>query len=82
MIHLYFFTIIGMLIFPRFYLVNKDVNSTRLNENYVQLDDDNDSTNSSEIKTFEKNKVFTSIKEALFNMLIFLTSSNNPDSKI
>lgn len=75
MIQLYFFSMIGMLIFPRYYLVN---NSTATPDKYVLLNDD-DSTNMTDTKVYVKNKVFASIKESLFNMLILLTASNNPD---
>lgn len=75
MIQLYFFSMIGMLIFPRYYLVN---NSTLTPDKYVLLNDD-DSTNMTDTKVYVKNKVFASIKESLFNMLILLTASNNPD---
>lgn len=69
-----------MLIFPRFYLVNRDANSTKTEGVYIHVPDD-DWTNTTDVRKYVKNRVFTSIKESLFNMLIFLTASNNPDSK-
>ena len=75
MIQLYFFSMIGMLIFPRYYLVNNSTAS--ISDQYVILNDD--STNMTDDKVYVKNKVFASIKDSLFNMLILLTASNNPD---
>ena len=69
MIHLYLFAIIGMLIFPRFYVTNPS-NMIRNHPNQKN----------NTIVT--QNKVFGSIKDSLINLLILVTTSNNPDVMI
>lgn len=82
MIHLYFFTMIGMLIFPRYYIIYKDLNSTNATASeFNGFQDDPGPTNFTDYKVYVKNKVFSSIKNSLINLLILLTTSNNPDSK-
>ena len=72
MIHLYFFAIIGMLIFPRFYITeaSSDTDKHRF---------DPSQTN---VTIITQNKVFGSIKDSLINLIILLTTSNNPDVMI
>lgn len=69
---------IGMLIFPRYYLVNKSLDNSTLEHKRLQFDP-NDSTNMTDYKIYVKNKIFGSIKDSLLNLLILLTTSNNPD---
>ena len=63
-INLYFFAIIGMLIFPRYYVLsNEDSNKTNNSMNYS---DDFDSRNMKPFhRNYEKNQVFGSLKESL-----------------
>lgn len=81
MINLYFFSIIGMLIFPRYYQVfEPNQNGTGL----IRVSGRNSSNSSIPFIDdilYAKNMVFGSVKDSLINMFILLTTSNNPDGK-
>lgn len=76
-IHLYLFAIIGMLLFPRYYQEYSNKNGTN---STFRINDGNDSFPVIDDKVFVKNKAFSSIKVSLVNLLILITTSNNPDS--
>lgn len=64
-IHLYFFSVVGMLLFPRLYPIN-----------YENID----TPKNSSIKPIEQpNVVFKSIYDAFLSLLVLITTSNNPD---
>jgi hypothetical protein len=79
MINLYFFAIIGMLLFPRYYEVFKE-QSAEGNKIYRKVS--NDSVPLVDDRVFVKNAVFPTIKDSLLNLVILLTTSNNPDIMI
>ena len=56
-----------MLVFPRFYVTNSIFERNRPNRNGTVV---------------TQNKVFGSIKDSLINLLILVTTSNNPDVMI
>ncbi|CAF0975108.1 unnamed protein product [Brachionus calyciflorus] len=68
LIHLYLFAIIGMLIFPRYYIENINTNT---NDTFPVIN-----------KEYLKNKAFSTISVSLNNLLILITTSNNPDITI
>ena len=88
-INLYFFAIIGMLTFPRFYEVfdkgsngssSKVHKAAQAASTFVPPSNDrNSSVPIISDKKFEKNHVFDGIKNSLINLMILLTTSNNPD---
>jgi two pore calcium channel protein 2 len=74
LLHLYFFAIVGMLVFPRLYpMANFETDSIKNKTD----NNNNTATNINEIK--EPNIIFKSILDSLFNLLILVTTSNNPD---
>jgi hypothetical protein len=81
MINLYFFAIIGMLLFPRYYEVFKE-QPDRANFTAPRNRSSNDSIPLIDDRVFAKNAVFSTIKDSLLNLVILLTTSNNPDIMI
>ncbi len=79
MINLYFFAIIGMLLFPRYYEVFKEQPDR---SNLTVRNTSNDSIPIIDNRVFVKNAVFATIKDSLLNLVILLTTSNNPDIMI
>jgi two pore calcium channel protein 2 len=94
-INLYFFAIIGMLVFPRYYIVKSDIaiinttnttNSTETTINYRDLFlngnspiSDDNHSHKNDTSLFVKNKVFSNIASAIVSLIYLVTSSNNPD---
>lgn len=72
-INVYLFALIGMLLFPRYYRID---NTPRNNTNASLLILFK-STN--ETQHFEQNKSFGSLYSTIINLIILVTTSNNPD---
>jgi hypothetical protein len=72
-IHLYFFTLVGMLIFPRYYRVEQVPPGP---DNATALGLSKDAGG----HRFVQNNFFPNLRETIVNLLILLTTANNPDA--
>lgn len=94
-IHLYFFTIVGMLIYPRYYRVDEPEprpdNATIITGTSGSLVYDSSidsyavqqlssSNGSHQQHHYEQNKFFPNLRGTIVNLIILLTTANNPDA--
>lgn len=98
-IHLYFFTIVGMLIYPRYYRVDdpepRPDNATIITGGSLVYDSSLDSYTVQQLSSihnarnqshsqhqhhYEQNKFFPNLRGTIVNLIILLTTANNPDA--
>jgi two pore calcium channel protein 2 len=82
-IHLYFFAIVGMLVYPRYYRVDKPHSQNETNTTFGLDWVANSHMVSSRNESnhyFVKNKFFPNLKDTIVNLIILLTTANNPDA--
>lgn len=72
-INLYFFSLMGLLAFPRYYRID-DTPANITNGSLKVFFTKHNVTHH-----FEKNKVFGSLMDSINSLIILLTTSNNPD---
>ena len=73
-INLYFFSLMGLLAFPRYYRIDNTPANSTVDDSLRYLLTTNNVTHH-----YEKNKVFGSLIDTIVSLIILLTTSNNPD---
>ncbi len=84
LLHIYIFTMIGLLIFPR---PTSDSSSPSINASnwthaLLNLTDSHYNTDSDHFTHVEGSKYFSSVYDALVNLTVLLTTANHPDIRM